>query len=466
MIDIIGTLRRIMNKDAAETFDQATDSLEAIRSYLGTGGAGSPGIAYIGTVTNIPGANQFDISGFIGLYADTDFENYYAWVRRDGAVGGVPPQGQFTRITAYVDATGRFTHDAGNLTAAIDTDDIIILIHPSLVGDLYGSGMLHFDSDNGYAGTIYPVGSPSKPSNSEADILAVAALIDMRRIRVYGEFTVPAAMEGYELTGQNIYSGGDTVILNGQDVDSSVFRRLTINGAQGGTGMITLEDCSLTAPTNIMGTLFRCLIQAVTFGNGPIDAVDCAGWQGAAAITVDAPNPLNLYGWSGDINLAGQTGGVTNIYCKSGGTITLAASCTGGVINIYGNAVVVDNSAGSTVNIHLIVGVTLTPTSGTYSLPDGVAENTALTITPTVVAKVNTIFLDMSNLTQNCTIRIKVRIDGANYQTIETFAWTTAMDDGAFFREISTAEPVQVSLQSVIAEGANRDVPWHYVVEE
>ncbi len=40
MIDLVGTFRRIMNKDASETFDQAADSLEAIRDYL----SGSPGV--------------------------------------------------------------------------------------------------------------------------------------------------------------------------------------------------------------------------------------------------------------------------------------------------------------------------------------------------------------------------------------------------------------------------------------
>lgn len=34
MIDLIGELKRLANKDAAETFDQTTDSLEALRDYL------------------------------------------------------------------------------------------------------------------------------------------------------------------------------------------------------------------------------------------------------------------------------------------------------------------------------------------------------------------------------------------------------------------------------------------------
>ncbi|KKM60867.1 hypothetical protein LCGC14_1537560, partial [marine sediment metagenome] len=36
-IDLIGQIRRMMNQSAAETFDPATDSLEAISAAMGIG---------------------------------------------------------------------------------------------------------------------------------------------------------------------------------------------------------------------------------------------------------------------------------------------------------------------------------------------------------------------------------------------------------------------------------------------
>lgn len=110
----------------------------------------------------------------------------------------------------------------------------------------------------------------------------------------------------------------------------------------------------------------------------------------------------------------------------------------------------------------------LAATSGTYNHPNGVAEQTAFTITPAGPRKVATVYLDMVNLTQNCTIRIKVRVDGVTYRTIETFNWTTGMDDGVFFREVAidNASNLQVTIQSVVAEGAARNIPYRYLLED
>lgn len=113
----------------------------------------------------------------------------------------------------------------------------------------------------------------------------------------------------------------------------------------------------------------------------------------------------------------------------------------------------------------VVTNLKINPTEATYNHPNGVAEQTAFTIALARPVRLKSMFFDMSNLTQNTTIRIKYQIDGANYRTIETFNWTAGMDDGVFFREITVNHNVQVSFQSAVAEGAARDIPYQYFLE-
>jgi len=105
----------------------------------------------------------------------------------------------------------------------------------------------------------------------------------------------------------------------------------------------------------------------------------------------------------------------------------------------------------------------LADTRATYSLSSSVAEQTMLTFTPSN-SEYNVHYgawLDLSNLTQNMTIRIKHRIDGTNYRTFETINWSAGDDDGILLTgEYASEQPIQVSLQSEVLEGASRDVPY------
>jgi len=153
MIDLISNLRRIQSKNAAETFAQATDSLEAIRDFL-TGAM--QGLCFYGQIDAIPGANQFTVNNLIGL-GDAKFAGanpYYVFVFRDAGGAGAAPQGELRPVTAYVSATGIFTHAA--FTAALVAGDEVLIIHPSLI-----SGSLQFIA----AGTL-DTSSATVPADS------------------------------------------------------------------------------------------------------------------------------------------------------------------------------------------------------------------------------------------------------------------------------------------------------------
>jgi hypothetical protein len=102
---------------------------------------------------------------------------------------------------------------------------------------------------------------------------------------------------------------------------------------------------------------------------------------------------------------------------------------------------------------------------GTHAHANNIGEQVAITIpAPADVSVVETIYLDLVNLTQNADIRVYYQIDGANYRVIETFNWTVGMDNGVYFRNIGISNPVLVTLQSIVLEGAARDIPWEYVL--
>jgi len=438
----------------------------------GAGGGPAPptgpsqALSFYGDVTTWTNANTFvstDLAGF----GDGFFIGYNIYVVRDLAGVGGAPQGEFQLCTGYTSAAGTFTHAAFTVNLAVG--DSVILIHPAIWAAMVAlyDGTVYFNDTDGVAGTVFPVGTSMMPSNDEASTRTLAMALGLRKINVYttvaGGFVVPGAMEGYEFIGHGQYSAMDTIDFNGQDVDASVFRRLNIIGAQGGTGPVTLDDCILVNPTGLRAMMRNCFIQQATLAAGAvIDGLNCAAFQGAATITLGTPNPCNLYGWKGDLVLASQTGGETNIY-SLGGSITINITCNGGTINIYGRARVDDGSAaGCTVHNY----ASLRSVYDVYNLPNDVAENTVFTIDyQSLPAKINSIFLDMSNLVQNVIIRIKVQIDGINFRTIETFNWTVGMDDGVYFREITVDMDVRVTIQSVIAQGGVMGIPYLYVEE-
>ncbi len=104
---------------------------------------------------------------------------------------------------------------------------------------------------------------------------------------------------------------------------------------------------------------------------------------------------------------------------------------------------------------------------GTLAYLDAGGEQVVLTYIPLRETRLNTIWLDLVNLTQNADIRLYHQIDGANYRIFETFNWTVGMDDGVYFRNIAldAGRNLQVTIQETVDEGADRDIPWYYAYE-
>jgi len=103
----------------------------------------------------------------------------------------------------------------------------------------------------------------------------------------------------------------------------------------------------------------------------------------------------------------------------------------------------------------------------TFTYLDAGGEQVVFTYIPLRETRLNTIWLDLVNLTQNTDIRLYHQIDGANYRVFETFNWTVGMDDGVYFRNVSiaTGRNLQLTIQETADEGADRDIPYYYAYE-
>ena len=105
-------------------------------------------------------------------------------------------------------------------------------------------------------------------------------------------------------------------------------------------------------------------------------------------------------------------------------------------------------------------------TSGTHTHADLTTEQTVLTISISSGIKViRSLRLDLYNLTQTTTIRVKEKIDGTNHRTIDSLVWDTTMDKGVPIIDFYASKDIQVTLQSSVAEGASRSVPYRYKLE-
>jgi hypothetical protein len=93
----------------------------------------SRGMFYSGTVTAIPGANQFTIPSLAGLGAGKfagAANPYYAFIIRDASGTSIAPQGELQAITAYATATGTFTTAA--FTVAVAVGDEILIVNSAI----------------------------------------------------------------------------------------------------------------------------------------------------------------------------------------------------------------------------------------------------------------------------------------------------------------------------------------------
>ncbi|MBA7610102.1 hypothetical protein ES703_17307 [subsurface metagenome] len=341
---------------------------------------GGQGGFYYGKVTQVDDGTNFRVSGLAGIFDDAYFANTYrVYVVRDAAGLGAAPQGEMQPCSGSSGTNAIFTHTA--FTVGLAVDDEVLLIHERIaeIADLVtmlGTGQYYdrifYDEDTGVAGTAWPTGTPQVPSDVIADIITMCTARKLHTISVHGALTLGATMQHYNFVGYEHEDIADILDLSDEDVDGSHIEGLIVTGGQGGASFLTLVRCIANAVTLFNGRMSQCSfwggVTSSFKDGGYIDLIDCDSIYGAVTITVQAPTRASIKNWRGNLILTAQDGGVClvrgfkgtleidamtagtlNVYAN-GADITINADCTGGTINIYGNANVTGAGGGVTIN--------------------------------------------------------------------------------------------------------------------
>ena len=126
--DLIGKFRRMMNMDAAETFDPATDSLEAISNGL-AGVFGASGAAIIGVCPAGMAASTTVVvcSNLAARYEDDTFNSRYVMlVLKNANSAAAAPEYEKRDITDFVGLTATFTTEA--FSANVEANDVVLIL--------------------------------------------------------------------------------------------------------------------------------------------------------------------------------------------------------------------------------------------------------------------------------------------------------------------------------------------------
>lgn len=107
-----------------------------------------------------------------------------------------------------------------------------------------------------------------------------------------------------------------------------------------------------------------------------------------------------------------------------------------------------------------------TVTSGTFSLISNTTEQTILTLTTDGNSYRFAMWLDTSSLTKNNTrIFTYVKIDAVNYRLYSTQTLAAAQPCN-YIPEFDQSFDVKITMQSAVAEGATRSIPYIYFLNK
>lgn len=91
-------------------------------------------------------------------------------------------------------------------------------------------------------------------------------------------------------------------------------------------------------------------------------------------------------------------------------------------------------------------------------------ETTIKEIVTALRTEIKSIWLDLTNLTANATIKLYHKIDGTNYKVFETNSWLFASDDkGVLIEGFSINNDFKITITGT--EGAGVSIPYNIIYE-
>ena len=210
------------------------------------------------------------------------------------------------------------------------------------------------DVNNGVAGTVEGIGTPTNPVNNEADARTIADRDGLRQFHFRGAITLSQSYPNWSFKGLSA-EGADTVALNGQNVDGSKFDECEISGAM--SGRVDCINCGFNSLSGFNGIARSCgLINTLTLAVGSrstlhqcFSEVAGAGRPTVYCASTGDIQSFGLRAYTGGVTIEDMSGSESVSIDVIAGTVEIGASCTGGVANVRGVGIIVDNSNGTTV---------------------------------------------------------------------------------------------------------------------
>jgi hypothetical protein len=152
-----------------------------------------------------------------------------------------------------------------------------------------------------------------------------------------------------------------------------------------------------------------------------------------------------------------------------GGSIFIKDIAWNTSVSIPNSVIVIESNSGAftyrTATLTQHIPDCPTNVSATFTLTSDTSEHTIVTLTPTSVEQVTNFYLDMSALTQNCTLRVYITI-GAGYVEMTSMTLTVATGTkGLALKDMVINTNWKLTIQSTVAEGASRSIPYEYFVD-
>lgn len=215
----------------------------------------------------------------------------------------------------------------------------------------YENGFVWFDTA-GAAGTVNFVnGTVLNPNSSIANCRTIANALNLKRFYVIGGSTVTLD-QGYS---GFVFSGTKwTLALANRLITDSFFEGATVSGTATGTG-VRFSSCSIGNVTVDPCLMDNCvLIGTITLGTGGNYQI-VASVNGVATgsdcfvdFATAGTNTVAMRDFAGSVQVLNMAAG--DVFGMTGnGKVTIAASCTGGTVQIAGNVNLVNSGTGMTI---------------------------------------------------------------------------------------------------------------------
>jgi len=446
-----------------------------------TADGGVAGITLIDTVLT----TKPDYNGNLLVITSGTYKGQAADINGTTLLGTVTPHTPFggvilagTSFTIYgIRAVPAEVEDLTDIVKEVNFDDMVF------VDDLLGVNS-----------TAYPYGTPTHPTSSPENAVIIATARNLKKIYVKGSHNLLGALSGYEVYGAIEYT---SIVVNGQDISGTTFHNVSLGDTcVGGGGHIEAYESYLSDFEDFYGEFFNCMLrntllihnaQNTTFHNC---FTDVGGFTLDMTTAVHAISKTEFYHFSGEMTITDLTGGAIKISSSTGAEITIAASCTGGSIYIYGNANITDNSgAGCTVTHYDLIGrtkglddvhddvghvfdivnaiLTLTETGGVVSTSGAAEVDVYINNAPAGVYKPLILKIWFTNQTaaETVVIREKYRIEaGGGFIKADWDTFAGVQDP--LLKNIQL-DPTRFGVQVTIAKtaGADRDYKWEVIYD-